>query len=686
MVAEKAVAAAPATVTRRINRSEPDTPDFAINLVSYRRVPTVADVPKFRLVADQRIYYSEADVDGTTWYRLRLGNFHSVNEATSTLAGLKRDYPGAWIGQVSTDAVEIILATATQEGPADLLGPESDDGTITETAASLTSDLASGGSKVDLLMEDARKSMVAGETSRAIQIYTKILQMPPNPRQPEAQEFLALAREKNGQTAHAKAEYERYLSLYADSEGAARVNQRLTALLATNQQTTTANNAAASPVGARRAEASDWRLQTFFSQYYRRDANQQNDEDEIVSQSALYTDVNFDARRRGERFDFTSRVSAGYRKELLDEDEGSGDSWRVSYAYADLTDAVTGLRGRIGRQSRHSGGVLGRFDGLTLGYQLNERVLVNTVVGKPAYSTSNSNDPDRSFYGASINYGPVLENLDIGLFYIEQTIEGIQDRQALGGEFRYFGANQSFWGMIDYDVGYGQLASGFLQGTWRFPSRFSIHAGAHRRSSPFLSTGNAMIGQAGVSFAQLIEIFGEDELRQIALDRTSASTTYTIGVSYPLTPSLQINVDTSASAIEETAASGGVFATPDSTYSYFSSSLIASSLLKQGDVSILTARYSETDTMEVMSLALDSRFPIGRNWRINPRLRVDRRLNLKSSTYEWLYTPGLRLHYRPSRKLRVELEIGKQFSQRETEFINLDRESFFVNLGYQAFF
>ncbi len=676
----------PDTVTRRVTRPEPETPDYAINLISYRRIPTAADAPNVPLGAGQRIYYSEAEVDGAIWYRLRLGNFNSSQEAASVLAALKADHPGAWIGQVDPGAVENVLLGAAADLPPVQSSDTAGNELIAETTVSLTSDLESGGSKVDTLMEDARKSMVAGETSRAIQIYTKILQMPQNSRQPEAQEYLALAREKNGQMAHAKAEYERYLSLYPDSEGAARVSQRLAALLASGRQ---ANNGTVAASGntadVRRTRTSDWRFQTFLSQYYRRDVNQPNDQDEIVSQSALYTDINFDARRRGERFDFTSRVSAGYRKELLPDDEGSGDSLRVSYGYADLTDTGTGLRGRVGRQSRHSGGVLGRFDGLTLGYQLNDQILINTVVGKPVYSASNSDAPSREFFGASVNYGPVLDNLDLGVFYIEQTIEGIQDRQAVGGEFRYFGANQSLWGMFDYDLSYGKLASAFVQGSWRFPSRLSIHAVADQRSSPFLGTGNAMIGQNGVSFAQLIEIFGEDALRQFALDRTSASTTYTLGMSYPLSPRLHINVDASDSTLEATTESGGVFATPGTRYNYFSGSLVASSLLKEGDVSIVTARYTETDTSEVMSMTLDTRIPFGRQWRINPRIRVDRRLNLRSSTYEWLYTPGLRIYYRRSQKLRVELQIGKQFSEHEDN-VDLDRESYFINLGYQAFF
>ena len=59
---------------------------------------------------------------------------------------------------------------------------------------------------------------------------------PNHDRHAEAQELLGLAREKNGQTAHAKAEYQRYLALYPDADGAARVRQRLAALLATGRQ------------------------------------------------------------------------------------------------------------------------------------------------------------------------------------------------------------------------------------------------------------------------------------------------------------------------------------------------------------------------------------------------------------------------------------------------------------------
>ena len=490
-------------------------------------------------------------MDGKPWYRLRLGDFESGEAAVETLNQLATIFPGAWIDEVDEDSDIVVLDMAPQRiaaSPVDIPGP------------------GTARSKVDTLMEDARKLMAAGDIARAIQIYTKVLQQPEHSRMAEAQEYLALAREKNGQTAHAKAEYQRYLSLYPDGEGAARVNQRLAALLAVNRRVDPSAGTASTQGGGRDFRQSDWRIQSYFSQYYRRDVNQQSDQDEVVSQSALYSDINFDARRRGERFDFSSRLSAGYRNDFLDEAMSSGNSTRISYAYADLADAVTGLRGRIGRQSRNTGGVLGRFDGLNLGYQLNERVLINTVVGNPAYSSSDGIDSSRSFYGASVNYGPIMDDLDLGLFYINQDADGIQDRQAVGGEFRYFGTNQSLWGLVDYDLGYGELASAFLQGSWRFESRLSIHGLIDRRGSPFLSASNALIGQPVTSFEDLTVIFTEDELRQLGRDRTSTSTTYTVGLSYPLSQRFQINVDASRSAMDGTPASGGVLAPDESRY------------------------------------------------------------------------------------------------------------------------
>jgi hypothetical protein len=605
---------------------------------------------------------------------LRLGTFASPEAAQAELPKLQASHPSAWIDRVKDDSVVPADATMAAEASA--------------AYAASPGSTSLGLDEIDSLMADARSELLGGELSRSVQLYTKVLRAPNHDRHAEAQEMLGLAREKNGQMAHAKAEYQRYLSMYPDGDASGRVRQRLAALLAAGRQAEQSQQVAGAISNARtlRSEPSVWRINTFWSQYYRRDANQFNDEEEIISQSAVYSDINVDARRRGSRFDFSSRLSAGYRSELLDEEQGSGNQLRVSYAYADLADAETGLRGRVGRQSRNTGGVLGRFDGLSLDYRVAERVLLNAVAGQNVNSATEGLGSDRSFYGVSVNYGPIFEDLEIGFFALQQDISGVQDRQAVGTEFRYFGVNQSLWGLLDYDPSYKEISSAYLQGSWRVAPRLTLTASVDQRHSPYLSMGSAMIGQPVETFEELLVLWTEEEIRQLSIDRSPLVTSISAGFSYSLSPRLQLSADMIQTTVEATPESGGVAAMPESDYSYVSATLIASSLFTEGDVTMFGLRYSSSNSAQVTSLNIDSRFPIGSHWRINPRLRVDNRHILSDSSDEWLYTPGLRIQYRRSRKLRIELEVGKQFSQRELVGTDLDRESYFLNLGYQMFF
>ncbi len=347
---EQPATSATASPGRQVQRPVEEAARFVINLESSQRYPATADIPVMTLEKGQKLFISEALIDGQTWYRMRVGYFASAEDASRVLRQLRQQYPKAWIDREGTAVAAVaapeVAVAAAEAGTAETLEYSGDSGE---------------------LMQDARRAMTSGEISRAIQIYTKVLQQPGTENHREAQEYLALARERNGQIAHAKAEYERYLAVYPDGDDAERVRQRLTALLASSTGT------GGSPVGPGQASrsgqagGSPWKMRTFLSQYYRRDVNQPDDQDEIVNQSSLYTDFTFDGRRRGERFDFSTRLTAGHRYDLSDESQSSsGEDLRLSYFYADLLDTRTRLRGRLGRQTRNTGGVLGRFDGLNL--------------------------------------------------------------------------------------------------------------------------------------------------------------------------------------------------------------------------------------------------------------------------------------------------------------------------------
>jgi tetratricopeptide (TPR) repeat protein len=651
---------------------------YVINLMSTTTAVAGKDLPELDLGAGLQVFVSKTVIHDEVWHRTRVGWFTSYPDAQVALAGLEDDYPGAWIEHADPETDAPIAGSSTRvsgDAPEVIRRRGAADDAPTVASGPMTEQ------KLETLMDDGRRALMGGDLSRAIQIYTKVLQYPGHPYLPEAQEYLALARERNGQLAHAKAEYERYLDLYPESEGAQRVRQRLNSLLAVDT-----GDGPAQSTGSIAARSDEWTVQSFLSQFYRRDANQIGDLSEVVSQSSVFSDLNLDVRRRGERFDFGARLSAGYRHDLMGEDDGPGNETRVSYAWLDLADARTQVGARLGRQSRSTGGVLGRFDGLNLDYRATEKTVLSAVAGKPVNSSSDGIDDERTFYGVSATYGPIAEDLELGVFYIQQDVSGITDREAVGVEFRWFDAERSLWGLIDYDTLYRKVGSYYLHGVWRIDSGFSINGSIDRRMGPFLSTSNALIGQGFLTMEDLLTQFTIEEIRSLALDRTAASSTYTLGVSKALTPKLQLNASFNDASVDGTPESGGVPGTDPTDYQYYSASLVASSLIKEGDVSIADLRYTETSTTKVESIGLDTRFPLRSDLRINPSIRVHRRTILFDSSVEWIYAPRLRFQYLWSRKVRLYLEAGKQFSDRETQDRDFSREYFFANIGYQALF
>src|ERR1019366_2135094 len=76
-------------------------------------------------------------------------------------------------------------------------------------------------------MDEARAALHKSNLGAVIQLLTKILKYPESQYSAEAQELLGVARQKSGQLAEARAEYEDYLRRYPTGEQSERVRQRL---------------------------------------------------------------------------------------------------------------------------------------------------------------------------------------------------------------------------------------------------------------------------------------------------------------------------------------------------------------------------------------------------------------------------------------------------------------------------
>ncbi len=527
---------------------------------------------------------------------------------------------------------------------------------------------------------EARSAFDAADYPTAIRLLTRLVEYPEHPRRAEAQELLGLSRERGGQLAHAKGEYDEYLRRYPDGPAAGRVAQRRDALATLD---TRPNVAAVS----RRDGGMVWSAFGGWSQEYRYDSTALETTDfstDFVSQSMVITNGDFSLRGRGQRFELQTRINAGYLHDLLPA--GAGSQTRVSIAYADLNDRRYGINTRLGRQSGHSGGVLGTYDGLLLGWRAMPSLRLNLIAGSPVESTSESFSSARQFISLGANWSGWIEGLEISPYLINQTHEGVADRRAFGSELRWFRPGRTLVGLLDYDIDYNSLNMAMLLGTFELPRRYTFTATLDHRKSPFLTTRNALAGQPVTSLGTLIAQFGEATVRALAADRTAEVDTASLSVSRPLGTRFQWIADAAATRVSAMPASGGVEAIPATGPELsFGAQLIGSSLMRSGDVSILGLRWYEGDIARTLSMSLSSRFPLWGRMRAGPRLRFDHRAFNVDGTTQLLLSPALRIDWQAERTT-IEFEAGGEWMSRELVVDQEETNRYWFSLAYRVGF
>jgi hypothetical protein len=512
--------------------------------------------------------------------------------------------------------------------------------------------------KLGPVMKEARQAMVDGKFDRAVQLFTKIVESGEGPLRRDALELLGLARERNGQLAQAKAEYDRYLNDYPDGADADRVRQRLAALVTLDSKPATGR----SQVAKQTKGAGKWRTEAdgSLAQYYYRNTVHPPGGPTQTTQSSLTTDLDVRARARTDTFDMRALFVGSYDADLL---TGGADVKRLYNASVEVRDLDHGLFGKIGRQSQSSAGVFGRFDGVRLSADLLRHLRVNALFGYPVESSRVTNiDTSRKLYGAGFDFDNLVGAWSLGTYFIQQTNSGLTDRRAVGAEVKYFEPGRSLYALIDYDIFFNELSTAYVIGSLSFGPSTTINASLDYRRGPFLTTENAIIGQGVTSLSDLLGLFTPNEIYQFAVDRTATSRTGTVGITQILTDQLQLNSDLSISSLSGTTGSGGVpgFAATG-TNIYWSTQLVATDFFRQGATFIGGLRYASLDRYDGYGVTLNYRIPVTQAFRINPRLFVDYRVGQGNVADRLLVRPWIRMDYRVSRWLQFEFEGGVEW-------------------------
>ena len=508
---------------------------YAVNLAAAEQPFPPEDLEHAKAVTGSPAYVSEYRLGDHTWYRLRVGPFDTEAAARKVLLVARTTWPKAWLAIGDDD---------TLNSPSDLAGQEGVPPTLPGTARTLTDQDA------ETMYLQAKKAVARKDYGTAIPLLTRLLEQPEFARRADAQELMGLARERSGQLAHAKAEYEEYLRRYPEGRAVKRIRERLRALALAARRSIDGGKAG--------NDESPWRIYGGASQIYRRDDTQlENDafSTSLTSQNALISDFDLVARRRGERFDFSARADAGYIKDLMTA--GPGDQTRLDTAFVEFGDRELDWSARLGRQSRSSGGLFGTFDGLYGGYQVRPHLRVNAAFGYPVETSRDSLDTGRQFLGLALDLGTFADAWDFAVYGVSQQLSGGTDRQAVGTEMRYFRPGRTAVVLVDYDLHFQELNNAVLLATVELPRRWSVSANVDWRKSPALSLRNALIGQPVTSFDDLLSLFPRSELERLARDRSADSRLYTLSLARPFGDRWQWNLDYTTISTGEMPASGG---------------------------------------------------------------------------------------------------------------------------------
>jgi hypothetical protein len=590
-------------------------------------------------------YVSETDIEDKHWYRLRVGPFTTRAEAERVLSVAQSNYPRAWL------AINDELGELTAVERAD----------VPSLASSGPTDAPLPEEQRAQILRDARSALEQHQFAQAVELLTRLVRQPEYPARAEAQELIGLVRERAGQLAHAKAEYKEYLRRYPNGAAAARVRARLLALATAEQGEQASGEFAGKP------KRSAWSVAgagAVTYQYGQDQLSTAGTNTHTTSLNAFLVYGDFLARERGERFDFTARVDGGYTENMVANTGGNQD--RVTTAYVELSDRKLGLTGRVGRQSLATAGAIGLFDGLFVGYQITPKFSLSAAGGLPAYTSYSQISGRQKFGTLTAEFGPFRRAWVFdGYIFDEVDAGGATERRALGLQTRYSTSGRSAVLLADYDIEFRQLNSITLIGNLLVGAHWVLGFDADHRRSPLLLLSNALIGQSAPDLPTLQSLFTPSQIRQLALDRTATSSTYTLSATHPLGERWQFIGNLSALQLSGTPASGGVAAT-DSTGLDKNATLqlSGSSLIQASDLHFFGLRYDNSPSSRSTTLSWDARFVLTGAWRLGPRLSVEELDNPTVGGRQWLYLPELRSDWTGRRSV-LEFIGGYQLEQQQ---------------------
>jgi len=646
-------------------------------------------------IKSEFIYLAKVAVDKKLYYRLVAGNFKNRKQAELEVSRLKKYYPGAWINtrtrQEQQQLARFLTPVKKQQPVKKIAVPkivavprialESNTPVkkqqpvqkITVSKIVPKNKFSTKSDSAEKLLDQAKQEFLDGNYTRVLAIADKIVEIGTIEQTQLAMELAGIVRERQNKFAQAIAIYSDFLYLFPDSKMSAKIKSRLDGL-----QTMGLEPKSRIDPDDRRSADSNWDVHGALSQYYRDDVIKRENSNTEIASSVLVTDIDLFATRKTDTSSLVMRFDGGMFRDIEDKETDS----RIGHALVSYTNSESGYQLTGGRQRGTARGVYSRFDGLVYNGLSHSSFSYSVYTGFPVQTSYDDSQSDRRFLGTSVHFSP-FSQVEMDVYLLHQEVSDLTDRQALGTEFEYRRGRGYLLGIIDYDLFYGDLNNVTAIGSYPYSEKLDLNLSYNFRNAPLLTTSNALVGQGVASMEELKALFSDEEIYQLAEDRTSKGQNLNIGSNYQIDNRRQLYLSFSYDSIEETIASGGVVESPATDYLHLAADYSIRGFFDRDDYTSFGLSLSDTTSTSVISLRARTRFPGSGKLRYDPRIRLDYRQNHDTNADEdqWILNPGIKLTYRPSRKLSFEASLGWEYSNFDLPELD-DQTAYSLFLGY----
>ena len=257
---------------------------------------------------------------------------------------------------------------------------------------------------------------------------------------------------------------------------------------------------------------------------------------------------------------------------------------------------------------------------------------------------------------------------------INQSVDGVLDRRAVGGEWRYYEDKKSLFALVDYDINFKALNAAQVMGTMNaFDASWNFML--DHRKTPSLSIRNALYGATTSSINVLEQALSASAVRDLALQRTATSNMGQIGITKPLSQKWQVGGDVRLTNTTSTAASGvlnsvqGYLAANPSrgTEKSVTGQLIGTGLYKSGDIWSFSATLNTSSTVRGNSFYVYNHMDMnyGKNvWGLDSSVQLYKQTD-QFNAVTTRFSPTVRASYRLREQLTFDADLGVESTKSE---------------------